>query len=386
MKKTLKHLSLSLICILLCSCNAILDKDNTPPPSKLVTFQPEVTPQQLWASHTSWGSESDYLQLVPAVNDQYAFSASHNGTVTAIDKVTGKAIWSNTTASEITAGPAASDQIVVVGHRNAKISALSAADGRLLWRAKVSSEILAAPAIKHGTVLVKSIDGHLQAFSASDGHKLWAYQQVEPNLILRRASTPLINNDGTALVGFSNGNLAKITLSEGSLIWQQPLAMAKGIFAIQRMIDVDADPIVYNQRIYAASYQGRIASLEYSSGRILWSHDLSSYTGMTADNNKVYISDAQGHVWAFDRQTGTVLWRQTKLAARNITAPVAMGNNTIVVGDGEGYLHWLNRDDGHFVARMMVDSSGIIANPILDNNTLYVVTKAGNISATRIAR
>jgi outer membrane protein assembly factor BamB len=101
---------------------------------------------------------------------------------------------------------------------------------------------------------------------------------------------------------------------------------------------------------------------------------------MTADHEKIYISDAKSAIWAFDRQNGAVHWRQLKLAARNITAPVSIGKY-IAVGDGEGYLHFLNKEDGNFVARVHVNSSPILATPVVNNGVLYVVTADGHLAA-----
>ena len=148
------------------------------------------------------------------------------------------------------------------------------------------------------------------------------------------------------------------------------------------MIDIDADPIIYNQLIYAATYQGKIAALDGRSGRKRWTHDISSYTGMAADQNAVYVSDAKGHIWSFDAYNGQIHWEQNALDARNITAPVVMGHY-IVVGDQSGYLHWVNTANGQLAARESVGSS-ISAKPLIKNGILYALTQDGNLSALTI--
>jgi outer membrane protein assembly factor BamB len=262
------------------------------------------------------------------------------------------------------------------------VIALNPDQGKSLWQSHASSEILAPPAASHGIVLAKAIDGKLVAFSAQDGHVLWRYHQQEPNLILRGASTPKVNND-IIIVGFANSNLAKINLNDGGLLWQKTIATPESSFAIQRMVDIDADPIIVGNRIYVATYQGKIAALELGSGKELWNHDISSYAGIAADQENVYVADASSHIWSFNSDNGGVNWRQIQLAARGITGPAIMGQ-FIVVGDAEGYLHWLNKHDGHFVARTYVNSSGIGAAPVVNNNVLYVVTKDGHLSAYKL--
>jgi outer membrane protein assembly factor BamB len=377
--KNIKKLLICLISTSLCSCAGFFDKDNTPTPSPLVNFKQEVKVQSVWSSSVGYGVGTDYLKLNPAVTDQAVYTANRDGHVNATNRLTGRSLWSTQTNVPISGGVNAQDGLVLIGSREGDVVALRQADGKILWQTKVSSEVLSSPATGQGIVVAKSIDGKLTGLSAVDGHTVWKYEQTEPVLILRGASAPQVSQN-RVVVGFANGNLANLTLREGSLHWQEPIATSEGSFAIQRMIDIDADPYVVRNRIYAATYQGRINALDFNTGKTYWTHDISSYTGLTADSERVFVTDAKSHVWAFDSDSGTVDWRQTQLEARNITAPAMIGNY-IVVGDEQGYLHWMSKTDGHFVARVRVDHSGILASPIVNNNVLYVLTRDGRLAA-----
>jgi len=379
MNKITKIFFLSVLSSVLCSCASFFDKDNTPQPAPLVQFTPEIPVHALWTIRPSSGVGKDYIKLIPAVTAADIFTADKNGTVSAIDKQTHKIRWRVNAGAALSAGPTAAEGLVIVGSKEGDIIALQQTNGQLAWKTTASSEIFAAPAVGNGVVLVKSIDGKLSAFAAADGHPLWHYQQTEPTLILHGASVPQISHD-IVIAGFANGNLAKLTLDSGNLLWQNTLATPEGSFAIQRMIDIDADPIIMGDRVYAATYQGHLAALDLNSGQTLWVHDLSSYTGMVVDGDRIYVTDAKSDVWAFDKRNGTVIWRQIQLEARNLTAPVLMGN-TIVVGDGEGYLHWLSKEDGRTLARVKVNKSGILAAPVVSDGLLYVVTKDGHVAA-----
>lgn len=382
MKKILKTIIIGTMSGLLCACT-LFDKDNTPTPSPLVNFTPEATVSKAWSVKTGSGVGKEYLRLTPAMNQQYIFVSNKNGAVAAVDKVHGKRVWEVNTRTKLTTGPTADNGSLFLGTRNGNLLALDQTNGRTLWKTKTDTEILASPAVSHGIVIAKTINGRVSAYAENDGHVLWNYQQTEPALILRGSSAPQVTDD-VVIAGFANGNLAKLTVKNGSLLWLQTIAFPEGSFAIQRMIDIDADPVIDNNRIYCATYQGRITALDLASGHPIWTHDLSSYTGMTADNEHVYVSDAKSHLWAFDSQSGSVAWRQTELEARNLTAPVNMGRY-IVVGDAAGYLHWLSKRDGHVVARTKVDNSGILATPIAENNALYVVTRKGRLNAYTIS-
>ena len=47
------------------------------------------------------------------------------------------------------------------------------------------------------------------------------------------------------------------------------------------------------------------------------------------------------------------------MSGRGIGSPVLQGN-AVVVGDFEGYLHWLAQDDGHFVALLQLQPVGLV--------------------------
>jgi outer membrane protein assembly factor BamB len=376
-----KKLLILTLALCMASCSNFFDKDNTPEPKPLVSIKPEVNPHLLWSARAGSGSNSEQLRLPPAVGEQAIYTSSVDGTVTSVNKANGRVNWQTNSGIYVSSGPGAGDGIVVVGGRHGRVAALSAANGSVRWRSAVSGEILASPVIRDGVVLIKAVSGYVNALSTTDGHTMWSFQQAEPALLLRGASAPLIQ-DRNAFIGFANGNLAKIKLYDGQLLWMRPIATAQGAFAIQRMIDIDANPVIYEHNVYAATYQGNIQSLDWSTGHTLWSHDISSYTGMVANDDAVYITDASGYVWAFGSNNGLVNWRQTDLEFRILSGPAVMGNY-VVVGDAEGYLHWLDRHDGHFAAREYAGGA-ISANPIVENGVLYALTNNGNLVAYTI--
>jgi len=382
MPKLIKFFAFSVLApVLLTACSGLFDKDNTPEPKPLTEFRAEIKPQLIWTAKAGSGVNDEYLKIGPTLGTNAIFTSSLSGTVTSINKMTGQRNWQIETKLPVTTSPGVGNGMVVIGSRTGDVVALRETDGKIIWQTKIKGEILARPAIAGDKVVIKAVDGYTRALSALNGHELWAFQQVEPSLILRGSSAPLIASQ-SVLVGYANGNLAKLSLQSGQLSWMQTVAIPEGIFAIQRMIDIDADPLVYDHRIYAATYQGKIASLSWESGSILWSHDLSSYTGMTADHDAIYVSDAKSYVWGFNADSGLVNWRQTQLESRVVSGPASMGSY-VVVGDGEGFLHWISKRDGHFAGRQFAGGA-IYAAPIVENNVLYAVTNKGYLVAYKL--
>jgi outer membrane protein assembly factor BamB len=91
----------------------------------------------------------------------------------------------------------------------------------------------------------------------------------------------------------------------------------------------------------------------FSNGQLLWSRDVASSTGISLDAEMLYVTDIAGDVWALSRRGGGTMWKQSALHQRALSAPVQQGNY-IVVGDYEGYLHWLSKEDGHLAGRTRI--------------------------------
>lgn len=364
--------------VLLAGCGA---KDNTPKPAALVNFTPTATVSQLWSTSTGKGNNSKFLKLDASFDNGVIYTADNTGNITATNAQNGNQLWQINTRAPITAGPTASDGIVVVGTDDAHVITVSEQNGSVLWNQTISSIVLAAPTVYKTNVLVKSVDGKLINLDASTGKQLWSFSQEVPSLILRGSSSATVDNS-QVFVGFANGSLSSLALDTGSPTWTQAIATAQGYNDIENMIDIDVKPIVKDGIVYTTTYQGNVAALNAITGTVLWQHPFSSYTGIATDAQNVYSDDAQSHVWAFDQNTGGILWHQDALSWRNITGPVVM-NNTVVVGDMEGYLHWLSTKDGQFVVRTNIGGP-VLATPIVANHILYVFTAKGTLAAYQL--
>jgi len=132
-----------------------------------------------------------------------------------------------------------------------------------------------------------------------------------------------------------------------------------------------------------SSYQGRVVSIDVRRGQLNWNRKLSSYSGVAYSSAGLFLSDDKDSIWALDSANGATLWKQEKLKARSITRPISI-KKSLVVGDFESYLHFLSPFDGHFLARVDTDGSGIIVPPIEHNGRLYVITRDGELFAFEI--
>lgn len=357
-------------------------EDNTAPPAELPEIASSLKIIELWSHSVGAGPEDLFLKLTATVDAGRVFAADRKGRISAFDAVTGEPVWETKTKRAIGGGPGSGSGIVVVGTRNGAVLALSAEDGALLWKSRVSSEVLSSPKVSEGVVVVRTIDGKLFGLNAADGERLWIYDRGVPTLSLRGTSAPVISA-GVAVAGFDGGRLVGVSLDTGQPLWETLVALPSGRSELDRMVDIDGTIAVDDQTVYVVTFQGRTAAVDLFSGTILWRRDMSSHAGIGLDKTAVYVTDEESHVWALDRSNSASIWRQTGLQARSLTPPVSF-KDYIVVGDFDGYVHWLRRDDGEFVGRIRIDSDGIIAAPVATEDVLYVYGRGGTLAALRI--
>lgn len=377
-----------LVGVLLSGCAAIkgtisgVGTDNTPKPSPLFPVKPQIPVRIVWASHGGGLVGSDYLKLGPVVADNKIFTADAKGGVFANDQRTGKRLWWVNVNAPITSGPVAGQGLVVVGTGDGRVIAMDENRGSVLWRTEVPDAVLAPPAVSRTRIFIKTVDGKLCALSRT-GQIVWAYDHGSPSLVMRSGGAPLIVGN-EVITGFADGKLAAFNF-QGTLLWEEEIAAPQGLSPLEQMVDIDTDPVIAeNGVVYITSYQGSLAALNAATGRVLWRQGISSYTGVALSADKVFVTDTDGTVAAFDRQTGDRLWQQGQLCHRVLTAPAVAGDS-VVVGDGFGYLHVLSPVDGHLIARTLIEAGvSILAPPVAVGNFLYVGDTKGYLGAWRV--
>lgn len=353
-------------------------------PAKLQDFSAEFRAREVWTADSGASAAKAVGLLSPAVDGDRIFTSDPKGRVRAFAADTGRELWETRVDQLVTGATAAGNGIVVVATKKGEVIALDRADGRRLWASNLSSQALAPAAIGARTVVIQSVDGRLVGLSVADGKRLWRYERTEPPLSLLGTARPVIVADAV-LTGFASGKVAAIQVQSGKLLWELPVAQPQGRNEVERLVDVDVSPLVLGSVLYAASYQGKVIALDAQSGNILWSRDVSTFSGMDADAKNIYLTDDRGYVLAFDQRTGASVWKQEQLRGRQLNAP-RVTDGLVAVGDFEGYVHWLSSDDGHFVARHRVGRGAVRSQALAHHNLLYVSNRSGHLAALRLEK
>jgi outer membrane protein assembly factor BamB len=348
-------------------------------PTELTDIETKVNVKRLWS--TKIGDDAEFLRIAlqPAGDGRRIYAASRDGNVVALEPDTGNAVWRTELDMELSSGPGVGSDIVVVGAADGFLVALDATSGVEKWRANVVGESLARPIVKDDIVVVITIDNRLHALSVFDGTERWVVEQSTPRLTMRGSATPIVV--GTSVVaGFDNGRLVSVKLSSGDIDWEAMLSPPTGRSDLERLSDVDGLISAVGPDIYASGYQGGLASIASESGQMLWSREISSFEGVSADWNNLYTVNEEGVVIALTRRTGDESWRQNSLIRREPTVPVPF-HTTVAVGDFEGYLHFFSNFDGNPVARVRAGKEAISVEPVVVADRLFVQSDGGSVMA-----
>jgi outer membrane protein assembly factor BamB len=347
-----------------------------PKPAELPPIEESAKVRAAWSARVG---DAERFVFTPAFADGSVFTAARDGTVMRLDAASGRTLWSVSAAPQLSAGAGTDGAIVAVANEDGEVIALDAKSGQRRWSARVSSEVIAAPAVGADLVLVRSIDNRLFAFGADDGKRRWVYQRAPSSLIIRAPAGVTIQGD-MAFAGFAGGKLVAVALANGGVRWEATVAVPKGGTELERVTDVVGDPAVQGREVCAATYQGRVGCYEMASGRQVWARDISSLTGVSLDPRYAFVADDKGTLQAFDRTNGRSVWKQDKLANRQLSLPQPVGE-LVAVGDLEGYVHFLARDTGAFVARFATRGGPIAAPPRPLPGGVVVETKGGTVTA-----
>lgn len=372
------------VTLVLASCGIFGDKDEELEPKELVKLKNTLKIKRLWSTKVGGDSEFLLVGLRPVGDGNLIYAASQDGKAVAIDPDTGKPRWKADLAVELSAGPGVGDGALVVATKDGSVILLDAGTGVEQWRTFVGGEILAQPLIKDDVVIVQTIDNRLISLARFDGRQRWQIEQTMPALTIRGAASPMLVGS-LVIAGFDNGRLVAVDISNGDIEWDSMLALPTGRSDLDRLADIDGAIAVVGQDIYAAGYQGRVASIAAESGQVLWSREISSHAGMAADWNSVYTTREDGEVIALTRLNGAESWRNDDLLRRDPTLPIPF-HTTVVVGDFEGYLHFFSSIDGDAVARLRQGKKAISSAPLVVANRLYVQSDDGSVAAYEVVQ
>lgn len=383
--------------VVLAGCHSF-KKENVQPPTPLAKdFKPTVQVTKLWTTSVGDGAGQSGVRLRPAFADGILYACSTDGKIAAIDATSGKTLWSKSSRTQgwfgwgdkkradalYAGGPMVAGDLLVVGTLDGHVYGINAKDGSPRWESVVNSEVISSPVISGNLVIARTQDGRLYGFDSDTGERRWVYDQDNVPLLSLRGNGPLLVANGVVFYGNDAGKLVALRLDNGEKLWEQTLASGEGRTEIDRLSDADGSIVLSGSTLYGAAYHGNLAAIDGPSGRPLWGRPFSTFTSLDVTDTAIYGVNDDSQVWAFDKSGGSDMWKNDALKYRWLTGPAVLGNY-VVVGDTEGYVHFLQTGDGALAARERLSKKAIRAQPLVVGDIVYVEDVKGRIGAYRL--
>lgn len=362
----------------LSSLNPFASKSKTDQPAPLVELKGTMAVRTAWKLDI--GKAGPY-SFSPAQAGDTVVVAGGEGDIARVDAASGKQLWRVKAGTPLSSGVGTDGNVIVVGGTKGSVLAFDM-EGNKLWTTQLSSEILSSPVVSQGIVVARSLDNRIVGLDAKTGARKWTVQRVTPSLTLRTAPGMIVNGTDV-IVAQPAGRLSSMILATGAPRWDQEVGVSRGATELERVTDIGGAPVLFEGDICAASYQGRVACYDAAAGSPKWARDLSSEVGVAVDQRFVFAVDDKGAVYAFNRDTGSNAWKNDKLAFRRLSTPVSYGR-AVAVGDYQGYVHFLSREDGAFLARAALDGSPVIGTPLVVGSHLIFQTQNGTVAAIAV--
>lgn len=383
--------------VVLAGCHSF-KKENVQPPTPLdKDFKPTAQVTKLWTTSVGDGAGDSGVRLRPAFADGVLYACSTDGKIAAIDATSGKTLWSKSSRTKgwfgwgdkkradalYAGGPMVAGDLLVVGTLDGHVYGINAKDGSPRWESVVNSEVISSPVISGNLVIARTQDGRLYGFDSATGERRWVYDQDTVPLLSLRGNGPLLVANGVVFYGNDSGKLVALRLDNGEKLWEQTLASGEGRTEIDRLADADGSILLSGTTLFGAAYHGNLSAIDGPSGRPLWGRPFSTFTSLDVTDTAVYGVNDESQVWAFDKNGGSDMWKNDSLKYRWLTGPAVLGNY-VVVGDLEGYVHFLQTGDGALAARERLSKKAIRAQPLVVGDIVYVEDVKGRIGAYRL--
>lgn len=357
-----------------CSTNKTKVEEVKPNPLPKLVQAKNLVP--VFSQSVSSTSKADPLRLRLDADNGAVFAVDPNGEVAAYQ---GKQrLWQQKVSKQgLSSGVEAAEGMVVVGNKKGQLFALDQATGEQKWTAQLSGAILSASLIQSGRVITISNDDTVYAHDLATGQQVWTYNLPNVQFSLRGVATPVALDPRTVLIASANAYVYALDIISGVPRMQRRVAVSEGRSDIQRLNDLDGDPVVAGQFLVTTSYQGQVTVMDLASQQVVWSEDASSIQRPEVFSNTVYVAQADGKITAYALTTGEQLWQNDSLLNRQLSNPVILGQD-LVVGDLDGVLHLIDPATGQLIGRSK--TSGEVRTLRVIDNQLYVATRKGALS------
>ena len=359
-----------------------LGADNRPVAKELPAATGSVQTQVLWTQRLGRSNSGSGLALQPDSDERRVYAVSADGRLYAFDANSGAQDYVVRLGNQISAGVVADGSYLYVGTKNGDLLALRAEDGSHAWRQPLGGQMISRPAAAGGIVVTRTLDGKISAFRAESGQLLWRYHISEPTFTMRGNASPVIGG-GVVIVTSDSGYFVVLQAESGLPMLEERLAVGRGSGQIDRIVDMDATPMVNQGRLFGAAYQSMMFAVDLQQGAPVWQQTaVSTPRDFALSLDSLFLSTDIDHVAALSQSDGSIRWQSAALEGRKLSPALAIPGRVAFV-DGEGYLLWLDDRNGTVLGHQRIGNSGATAPALVLQDKIIWQLDSGQLVAFR---
>ncbi|MEO5809221.1 MAG: PQQ-binding-like beta-propeller repeat protein [Sphingomicrobium sp.] len=332
----------------------------------------------------------------PVVAAGKLFTIDTTSTVRAFNAVTGQALWSaqfgtekGESASLFGGGVAADGTRVYATNGLGHVAALDAATGAIVWTVQPAGPLRGGPTVDGDALYVMSQDNQIFSLKTADGKTNWSNAASLEIAGVFGTGSPA-SARGTVVAGFSSGELNAYRYENGRMVWQDALSRTSISTGVASLNDIDADPVIEGNFVYAFGQGGRMVALDLNSGQRVWEINIAGIATPWVAGDWLFAVNDRAQVVAVQRMTGKIRWISQLPKWRNVkkeTGPIfyvgpVLAGGRLILANSEGGVFNVNPATGAIQSVTQVDS-GVRFQPVVAGGMLYLLSDAGRITAFR---
>lgn len=345
-----------------------------PKPAELENLSPKIAGREVWSARV----DSVQFPLSIAVVNGSFVAAGTDGSVVALNADDGRELWRANVDAKLAAGVGSDGRFSAVVTRDNELVVLEGASVK--WRQRLNSRVVTAPLVAGERVFVMGVDRAVHAFDAVDGQRLWNLQR--PGEALTLAQPGVLAPFHNMLLAGQGPSLAGVDPLNGIVQWELPLATPRGTNEVERLADLVGPLVRAGDIVCARAFQAAVGCANAESAALVWSKNVGGTNPVGGDAELIFGADASDRMTAWRTANGDVAWTHERFLNRGLSGPLSAGK-TVVVGDFQGYVHFLSRETGETLLRLPTDGSAIVGAPVRAGGTILVATRNGGLYAFR---
>jgi outer membrane protein assembly factor BamB len=356
-----------------------------------------TAPAQAWSASIGQGSSNrGRLAAPPIVADGRVYTIDTMSVVRAFSPENGSTLWqAQVRGAEATdrtlfgGGISFANGRLYVTNGSGYASALDPATGSVIWQVQPGGPLRGSPTIGNQNVYVVTQDNQIYALDEANGQTRWTRAGASESSGVFGTAAPAFAQS-TVVAGYSSGELAAYRYENGQEVWTDALARTTVTTAAHALSDIDADPVIDQGRVYAIGQGGRMVALELNTGQRLWELNIAGLSTPWVAGDWVFVVTDTAQLLAIARASGRIRWmtqlqrfrdQEDRRGPISWRGPVLAGNRLVLV-NSLGHIAYVSPVDGAVQGTIQARTP-ISLQPVVANNTLYILDDSGRLTAWR---